>query len=539
MTFQKPSAKDRILNALNYKRPPLWIGVALFLILLLFRFGLLSDLDNNPERNPEFANRETHSIADVWAEDGVYEFDGLLYLSPLSSSTFDYAESRMQRTRFTISEEIFEINYPEEDRYRIEQPTYTRETMTEDMILAFEKSTFDKVLISEHKKIDRFAISTQDHIKTNFYLYALDDQLWLSSYADNTADKSEITMSVWKLKRPPTYEQLASNIIETMSTEEKVGQMFFARCRKDTAIADLKTYALGGLILFGVDIKEETRDTLKTTIQSYQDASARKLLIGVDEEGGKIVRISRYPEFRAVPFHSPQSLYAEGGYPLVAGDTAEKATLLKSLGFNVNLAPVCDVSTDPANYIYDRTFGKSGEETAQYVKTVVETMHANHIGCVLKHFPGYGDNADTHTGIAIDNRSFDSFLNSDFIPFRSGIEAGAGSILFSHTIVTCMDPDLPASLSPAVHGVLRDKLGFDGVMITDDLAMAAIKKYIGDETSAVMAIKAGNDLILSSDFDIQIPSVLTAVENGTISEERINESVLKILIWKLRLGIIS
>ena len=335
------------------------------------------------------------------------------------------------------------------------------------------------------------------------------------------------------------YEQLASDIMETMSTEEKVGQMFFARCRKDTAIADLETYSLGGYILFGIDIKEETRDTLKTTIQSYQDASKVKLLIGVDEEGGKIVRISRYPTFRAVPFHSPQSLYAEGGYPLIAGDTIEKATLLKALGFNVNLAPVCDVSTDPDNYIYDRTFGKGAEETAQYVKTVVETMNANDIGCVLKHFPGYGDNADTHKGIAIDSRSLDSFLNIDFSPFRAGIEAGAGSILFSHTIVSCMDADLPASLSPAVHRVLRDKLGFDGVMITDDLAMAAIRKCIGDETSAVMAIKAGNDLILSSDFDIQIPSVLTAVENGAISEERINESVLKILIWKLRLGIIS
>lgn len=539
MTFHKQNAKGRILNALIYRRPSVWIGTILFLVFLFISISLLSDQENKHEGNPDFVDQEMLSIAAVWAEDGAYEFDGLLYLSPLSSSTFDYAESRMQGTTFTIREELFEINYPEQERYIIEQPTYTREKMTEDMILAFEKSTFEKVLISEYKEIDRYAISTQDHIQTNFYLYAMDDQLWLSSYADNTADKSEITMSVWKLKRPPTDEQLASNIMETMSTEEKVGQMFFARCRKDTAIADLETYSLGGYVLFGVDIKEETKETLKTTIQSYQDASALQLLIGVDEEGGKVARISNYPEFRAEPFHSPQSLYAEGGYPLIADDTTEKSMLLKTLGFNVNLAPVCDVSTDPDNYIYDRTFGKGAEETAQYVKTVVETMNDNDIGCVLKHFPGYGNNADTHKGIATDSRSFDSFLNSDFIPFRSGIEAGAGSILFSHTIVTCMDADLPASLSPSVHSILREKLGFDGVMITDDLAMVAIRKYIGDEASAVMAIKAGNDLILSSDFDIQIPSVLEAVENGTIPEERINESVLKILLWKLRLGIIS
>ena len=102
-----------------------------------------------------------------------------------------------------------------------------------------------------------------------------------------------------------------------------------------------------------------------------------------------------------------------------------------------------------------------------------------------------------------------------------------------------MDKNLPASLSPAVHQILRDDLGFDGVIMTDDLKMDAIKNYIGDETSAVMAVKAGNDLIIASNFDIQIPTVLTALKSGTITEDRINESVLKILVWKLRLGIIS
>jgi beta-N-acetylhexosaminidase len=231
-------------------------------------------------------------------------------------------------------------------------------------------------------------------------------------------------------------------------------------------------------------------------------------------------------------------LYAESGLDLVASDTKEKATLLKSLGFNVNLAPVCDVSTNPADYIYARTFGKNAVETAKYVKTVVDTMNANGIGCTLKHFPGYGSNVDTHKGIAMDNRSYDSFLDSDFLPFRAGIKAGAGSVLVSHNIVKCMDPELPASLSPKVHQILRDELGFGGVIMTDDLKMDAIKEYIGDEVSAVLAIKAGNDLVVASDFDVQIPSVLVAVKNGSISEARLNESVLRILVWKLRLGVI-
>lgn len=334
-------------------------------------------------------------------------------------------------------------------------------------------------------------------------------------------------------------ERLAQSILEAMTMEEKVGQMFFVRCRKDTAIADLEAYAPSGYILFGVDIRDETKETLKAKIQSYQNASRVGLLIGIDEEGGDIVRISKYPEFRAEPFLTPQSLYAEGGFQRIADDTREKSRLLKSLGFNVNLAPVCDVSTDPADYIHARTFGKGAAETAEYVKTVVEVMNSEGIGSALKHFPGYGHNVDTHFGIAVDRRSYDSFVNSDFIPFRAGIEAGAGSILISHNIVTSMDESLPASLSPAVHKILRDDLGFDGVIMTDDLKMDAIKESIGDEMSAVLAVSAGNDLIISTDFDIQIPSILAAVENGTITEDRIDESVLKILKWKLRLGIIS
>lgn len=340
-------------------------------------------------------------------------------------------------------------------------------------------------------------------------------------------------------ENPPPYEQRARDIMDSMSTEEKAGQMFFVRCRKDTAIADIEKYHLGGYILFASDIEGRTKETLKSAIQSYQDASKIKMLIGVDEEGGDIVRVSKYREFRAVPFHSPQSLYAEGGFQLIASDTKEKAALLKNLGFNVNLAPVCDVSTNPSDYIYNRAFGKDAEKTAEYVTTVVGTMNEAGIGSTLKHFPGYGSNVDTHKGFAVDDRSYDTFISSDFIPFRAGIEAGAGSILVAHNIVKCMDENLPASLSPAVHKILRDDLGFDGVIMTDDLKMDAIKEYIGDEVSAVLAIKAGNDLIIASNFDAQIPSVLTAVANGSITEERLDESVLRILEWKLRLGIIS
>lgn len=337
----------------------------------------------------------------------------------------------------------------------------------------------------------------------------------------------------------PSYADRAQTILEGMTLEEKVGQMFFVRCRKDTAAADIAQFHPAGFILFGSDIKGQTKESLTEVIQSYQSASSIGLFIGVDEEGGSIVRVSKYPEFRESPFPSPQELYSKGGFDLITSDTKEKSALLKDLGFNVNLAPVCDVSDNPSDYIYDRTFGTSAVETAQYVKTVVKAMNERGIGAVLKHFPGYGSNLDTHKGIAVDNSSYESFLTRGFLPFQSGIQAGAESIMVSHNIVTSMDENLPASLSPNVNKILRQQLSFTGVIMTDDLSMKAIEDSIGAEAAAELAVTAGNNLLISTHFDVQIPAVLSAVTEGRIPAKTIDDSVLKILEWKLHLGIIS
>lgn len=166
-------------------------------------------------------------------------------------------------------------------------------------------------------------------------------------------------------------------------------------------------------------------------------------------------------------------------------------------------------------------------------------MNESEIGSVLKHFPGYGSNPDTHKGIAVDNSDYESFLTRDFLPFQSGIQAGAGSVMVSHNIVTSMDEKLPASLSPKVNKILRQQLNFTGVIMTDDLSMKAIEDSIGAEEAAELAVAAGNNLLISTHFDIQIPAVLAAVKEGRIPTKSIDESVLKILEWKLQLGIIS
>lgn len=330
----------------------------------------------------------------------------------------------------------------------------------------------------------------------------------------------------------------ARSILSGMSVEEKVGQMFIARCPQSGAAQKAADYHLGGYILFGRDFQGKTKEQVISDIQSYQDAASVSLFIGVDEEGGTVNRVSLNPNLRAVPFWSPQELYASGGFSLIRSDTLEKCRLLHSLGINVNFAPVCDVSQNPADFIYARSFGRDANQTAEYIRNVTQVMSSEGMGAVLKHFPGYGNNADTHTGIAYDNRPYETFQNSDFLPFKAGIENGAGIVLVSHNIVACMDGQYPASLSSRVHEILRGELGFSGVIVTDDLAMDGIRDFVSDDRAAVLAVQAGNDLLCCTDFETQIPTVIDAVINGEISEQRIDESVLRILMLKISLGII-
>ena len=331
----------------------------------------------------------------------------------------------------------------------------------------------------------------------------------------------------------------ADPLLEQMTLEEKVGQLFFARCPDTGALEEIQLLHPAGYVLFGRDFEGQTPDSVRSTIASYQQVSEIPLLIGVDEEGGSVVRVSRYEAFRRWPFQSPQELFEEDGSAAFVYDTAEKDRLLADLGINVNLAPVCDVSTDPDDYMYDRTLGQDAEATAEYVRITVEQMVHDNMGAVLKHFPGYGPNDNTHDGIATDTRSLDSYYASDFLPFQAGIAAGAGAVLVSHLIVECMDDRAPASLSAAVHDILRTALDFDGVVMTDDLSMEAIGAFAGDTDAAVLAIQAGNDLLISSDFATQHQAVVDAVRNGVLTEAQIDEHVRRVLDWKQSLGLLS
>lgn len=339
---------------------------------------------------------------------------------------------------------------------------------------------------------------------------------------------------------PAAKQSRAVNILKSMTLEEKAGQMFLVCVSSSTASEDnIAAYHPGGYLFFADFFESRDPNSVKNTIASYQKASAVPMLMAVDEEGGTVVRVSKFPAYRSSPFASPQDLYEHGGLDRIRTDTVEKSDLLLALGINVNLAPVCDMTADQQSFIYPRTLGKDKQETANYVSAVVEEMKARKIGSALKHFPGYGNNEDTHTGIATDNRSYETFVTDDFLPFRAGIAAGAPCVLMSHNIVSCMDADRPASLSRDAHNILRKELGFDKVVLTDDLGMDGVQGYSGGENIAVSAVMAGNDLLCSADYEEQIPAVCRAVEEGKIPMEQIDRSVLRILQWKEDLGLLD
>ena len=323
-------------------------------------------------------------------------------------------------------------------------------------------------------------------------------------------------------------EQLT--LIDTMSLEEKVGQILFVRCVDDEQTDDLMSIKPGGILMFGRDFEGLTKDEVKEKIQSYQDKSDIPLIIGADEEGGTVVRVSSNPNLAPEKFKSPQEIYNEGGMDAVVENATEKSELLLSLGVNMNLAPVADVSTNPSDYMYDRSLGQNAEVTADFVSKTVTAMNNAGIMSVLKHFPGYGGvGGDIHQGTVYDDKTAESIRENDLLPFKAGIEAGASSVLVAHNTVNALDSENPASLSPTIHNMLRDECGFDGVIMTDDIAMGAVADM---ENVYVKAVNAGNDLLITTDYQTGYNQILNAVKCGEISEETLNSAVERVLKMK-------
>lgn len=351
-------------------------------------------------------------------------------------------------------------------------------------------------------------------------------------YTINTADDNNISYNHGIFSK---YYKLAKRKLEELTLDEKIGQLILARYPDNNVLNDLNKYKLGGYVFYEKDFKNKTKSEVIDMINTVQKNSKIPMLIAVDEEGGKIVRVSSNPNLAPERFKSSKELYSSGGMEKIKQDTINKSIVLSSLGINLNLAPVVDVTTNGNDYMYERSIGENTEITSLYAKTVINASKNMEISYTLKHFPGYGNNIDTHNSTSVDSRSYESLIANDIPPFIAGINAGAEAILVSHNIVSSIDSDNTASLSPKIHNFLRNELNFTGVIITDDLEMGATSSI---ESSAIKALLAGNDLIITTNYANSFSSIKNAVTNGIISEEIIDKLSFKILSWKYYKGLI-
>lgn len=346
-------------------------------------------------------------------------------------------------------------------------------------------------------------------------------------------------------------KQQAQEIMDGMTLEEKVGQLFIAHYPGDgsgsneQAATLVESYHPGAFLVFAAMFNNRTPSDVVSKVNAAQAAAVADtgipMFFSVDEEGGNVVRISDKAAYGHSKFLSQLSMAGKGAAAIEA-DAADKAQFLYGLGMNVNHAPVADVS-GPGGYMYtrERVYGGDPLKVAEYVAASVRGhMTVDNIGTSIKHFPGYGStSSDTHNGFAVNSLPRGDFDYGDLLPFYAGIAAGSKSVMVTHNIIECMDAENPASLSANVIDVLRSEMNFDGVIMTDDLNMGAIISAVGTGNAALACLQAGVDMPMCNDIDVQVPKVIAAVNNGTLSLGRVEESCLRVLCWKIDMGLIE
>lgn len=371
---------------------------------------------------------------------------------------------------------------------------------------------------------------------------------------DHVQNQTQVEESEEISKTPEEIkEEFINDKISNMTIDQKIGQLFMVEYRTDSdgnniieineQIKDsIIKYHLGGIILFAENI--DTKEQTKTLIQEFQRASDIPLLIGIDEEGGRVSRLSKSGKMENTKVPTAGSI-GEGEDTQVAYDMYHTiGKELKELGFNVDFAPIADINTNIENTVIgDRAFGSEPEKTADMVVMAVKGLQDTGVSAALKHFPGHGDTVtDTHTAEAIVNYDMDRLMSVEFVPFQKGIAAGVDFVMVGHIKVPSISKeDVPATMSPeVVEGIIRDKLNFKGIVITDALNMGAIAQFYDNEEVAIKAVKAGIDIqLMPVDLDAAFNAVKTSVERGDISQERIDESVKRIYNLKYDKGLLN
>ncbi|GAQ18896.1 beta-hexosaminidase A precursor [Oceanobacillus picturae] len=366
-----------------------------------------------------------------------------------------------------------------------------------------------------------------------------------SSAQDNATEEDEMDSEESSVD---ALKEAVQDKISSMTMEEKVGQMLMIGF-EGTQVNDqtrnfMQENHIGGVILFERNITDSKQllNLNRELKELNADSQDIPLFISVDEEGGVVSRmppkIVNLPDSKEIGDHNNSELAYQVGEAI--------GERVNAFGFNVTMAPVMDVNSNPDNPIIGkRSFGNNKEIVSKMGVEEMKGIQSKGIIPVIKHFPGHGDtDVDSHLGLPVVHNSLESIREMELVPFQKAIDHQADMTMVAHILLPEIDNEDPASLSKnVVTTILRGELGFDGVAITDDMTMGAIlENYdIGDAT--VKAVQAGNDIVLVCHGDENklkaVHSLTQAVESGTIKEERINESVERILLLKEKYNLSS
>ncbi|MET1013871.1 MAG: beta-N-acetylhexosaminidase [Paenisporosarcina sp.] len=337
-------------------------------------------------------------------------------------------------------------------------------------------------------------------------------------------------------------EQTVAGVLEEMTLEEKIGQMIIAGISDTTVTKNTRSLIndnhVGGIILYTTNMKN-SKQTLQllNQIKKVNEQNTFPLFLGIDQEGG---RISRLPnEITNLPTNEEIGKINTPSYSYELGKLLGRE--LNAFGFNMDFAPVLDINSNPDNPIIgNRSYGNEADIVSELGIQTMKGLQSQHVISVIKHFPGHGDTAvDSHLKLPIVDKSLNELKQLELIPFKQAITNGADIVMIAHILIPKLDPKFPSSMSkPIITNLLREQLGFNGVVITDDMTMKAITDNFDIASSSVQSIKAGSDLILVAHDYSKIISVINSIENavktGELSEGRINESVERILKLKMK-----
>lgn len=373
--------------------------------------------------------------------------------------------------------------------------------------------------------------------------------------ASALSDASESDHSNTEAADTDPVSQMVETQMASMTIEEKAAQIFFvspyaltgvenATVGGETTRQAIRQYPVGGIYYLAGNLtgEEQTRALLSNTEQFCEDRVGIPLFLGVDEEGGTVARICGRTEFGDYPaIPDMAEVGASGDTALARQYGAQTGKALSELGFNTDFAPVADVLTNSANTVVrKRSFGSDPQLVASMGRAFADGLSEYGILSTYKHFPGHGNTSeDSHKGLAFSDRDMESLKECELIPFADGIVNNVPFIMVGHiSLPNILGNDTPSSMSPEiVTELLRNELEFDNIIITDDLAMGAIADQYGTGAAAVQAFLAGNDMLLvSARLPEYYQGILDAVQSGTITEERMDESVRRILTVKFRMN---